>query len=151
MDTHTAYYLIAGALIVVGLLGTVLPVLPGLPLMFAGMLVAAWADDFQRIGAWSLGIGPRMTIVGADYVRTYFGGTAAGTGGLLQRYNAGVHSVGAIAQATYHWSDKLQTTAYVEYKHLMGDAAKTPIVKTYGDRDSITFGLSASYAFDLGF
>jgi len=39
MDTHTAYYLIAGALILVGLLGTVLPVLPGLPLMFAGMHV----------------------------------------------------------------------------------------------------------------
>lgn len=51
MDSHTAYYLIAGALIVIGLLGTVLPVLPGLPVMFAGMLVAAWADDFQRIGA----------------------------------------------------------------------------------------------------
>ena len=54
MDTQTAYYLIAGALIIVGLLGTVLPVLPGLPLMFAGMLVAAWADDFRHIGVWTL-------------------------------------------------------------------------------------------------
>lgn len=54
MDTHTAYYLIAGALILIGLLGTVLPILPGLPVMFAGMLLAAWADDFQRIGAWTL-------------------------------------------------------------------------------------------------
>ncbi|WP_146909653.1 DUF456 domain-containing protein [Arenimonas daejeonensis] len=56
MDTHTAYYLIAGALILVGLLGTVLPVLPGLPVMFAGMLLAAWADGFQRIGVWTLGV-----------------------------------------------------------------------------------------------
>lgn len=54
MDTHTAYYLIAGALILVGLLGTVLPVLPGLPVMFAGMLLAAWADGFERIGAWTM-------------------------------------------------------------------------------------------------
>lgn len=54
MDTQTAYYLIAGALIIIGLLGTVLPVLPGLPLMFAGMLVAAWADDFRHIGVWTL-------------------------------------------------------------------------------------------------
>jgi uncharacterized protein YqgC (DUF456 family) len=54
MDTHTAYYLVAGALILIGLLGTVLPVLPGLPVMFAGMLLAAWADDFQRIGVWTL-------------------------------------------------------------------------------------------------
>jgi len=54
MDTHTAYYLVAGALILIGLLGTVLPVLPGLPVMFAGMLLAAWADGFQRIGVWTL-------------------------------------------------------------------------------------------------
>lgn len=110
-------------------------------------------DAFTRVGQWSLGAGPRMRMVGADYVRTYFGtyGAFPGTGGLLQRFNAGVHSVGAIAQATYHWTDKLQTTAYVEYKHLVGDAAKSPIVKTYGSRDSITLGISASYAFDLGF
>ncbi len=33
----------------------------------------------------------------------------------------------------------------------MGDAAKAPIVKAFGDRDSLTFGISASYAFDMGF
>lgn len=56
MDTHTAYYLVAAALIVIGLLGTILPILPGLPIMFAGMLLAAWADDFQRIGAATLAV-----------------------------------------------------------------------------------------------
>jgi uncharacterized protein YqgC (DUF456 family) len=54
MDTHLLLHILAGALIVVGLLGTVLPVLPGLPLMFAGMLLAAWNDDFQRIGVLTL-------------------------------------------------------------------------------------------------
>lgn len=56
MDTETVYYLISGVLIVVGLLGTVLPVLPGLPLMFGGMLLAAWAGDYQRIGPWTLAV-----------------------------------------------------------------------------------------------
>ena len=27
-----------------------LPALPGVPLVFGGLLVAAWADDFQRVG-----------------------------------------------------------------------------------------------------
>jgi len=54
MDNQTLYYLLAAALIVVGLLGTVLPILPGLPLMFAGMLLAAWVGDFERIGTWTL-------------------------------------------------------------------------------------------------
>lgn len=54
MDQTSLYYLIAGVLIVIGLLGTVLPVLPGLPLMFAGMLLAAWAGGFEHIGAGTL-------------------------------------------------------------------------------------------------
>jgi uncharacterized protein YqgC (DUF456 family) len=37
-------------LIVAGLAGIVLPALPGVPLMFVGMLIAGWIDDFQRIG-----------------------------------------------------------------------------------------------------
>lgn len=50
MDPKTLYYLIAIAMIVIGLVGTVLPALPGLPLVFGGMLVAAWAGDFQHVG-----------------------------------------------------------------------------------------------------
>lgn len=50
MDPTTLYYLIAGALIVIGLIGTILPALPGLPLVFGGMLLAAWAGGFQQIG-----------------------------------------------------------------------------------------------------
>ncbi|SDF25411.1 MipA/OmpV family protein [Bosea robiniae] len=109
-------------------------------------------DAFSTVGQWTLGIGPRMRITSADYVRTYFGtrGAQPGTGGLLQRYNAGVHTVGALAQVTYHWSDQLKTTAYVEYKRLVGDATRSPIVRPFGSRDSLTFGLSASYSFDTG-
>ena len=50
MDATALIDLVAFALILVGLLGTVLPVLPGVPLMFAGMLLAAWAGDFQQVG-----------------------------------------------------------------------------------------------------
>ena len=54
MDTHTLLHVLAGLLILVGLLGTVLPVLPGLPVMFAGKVLAAWNDGFTRIGVWTL-------------------------------------------------------------------------------------------------
>jgi uncharacterized protein YqgC (DUF456 family) len=43
-------WLLAVLFIIVGFLGIVLPGVPGVPLMFAGMLIAAWADDFSRIG-----------------------------------------------------------------------------------------------------
>ncbi len=56
MDIQTTYYVAAGALILIGLLGTLLPVLPGLPLMFAGMLLAAWAGSFEHISGWTLAV-----------------------------------------------------------------------------------------------
>ena len=56
MDTTVWLYVLAGALIVVGLLGTVLPALPGMPLIFVGMLLAAWVGDFQVIGGWTLAV-----------------------------------------------------------------------------------------------
>ena len=54
MPALTLYYAIAGVLIVVGLIGIFLPALPGLPLVFAGMLVAAWAGGFAKVGAGML-------------------------------------------------------------------------------------------------
>jgi len=45
-----ALYVIGVALVVLGLIGLVLPVLPGGPLIFLGVLAVAWADGFSRIG-----------------------------------------------------------------------------------------------------
>lgn len=44
------YFLLAAILVAVGFAGVVLPALPGLPLVFAGCLLAAWGDDFTRVG-----------------------------------------------------------------------------------------------------
>ncbi|MBS0432087.1 MAG: DUF456 family protein [Proteobacteria bacterium] len=54
MDLAILWYVIAGVLIVIGLAGTVLPVLPGVPIMYAGMFLAAWAGHFARVGAATL-------------------------------------------------------------------------------------------------
>ncbi len=50
------YFILAALLILAGLAGAVVPVLPGVPLVFAGMLLAAWADHYQHIGAVTLTI-----------------------------------------------------------------------------------------------
>ena len=49
-------WLLAFVLVAVGVAGTVLPALPGVPLVFAGMLLAAWIDDFEKIGYVTLGM-----------------------------------------------------------------------------------------------
>jgi len=54
MDLQNLYYVVAGLLVLVGIGGTILPALPGLPLVFAGMLLAAWAGDFEHVGVGML-------------------------------------------------------------------------------------------------
>ena len=41
MDTVQAYYVLAALLVCAGLAGLILPALPGSPLIFAGLFVAA--------------------------------------------------------------------------------------------------------------
>ena len=57
---------LAVVLVVVGLAGVVLPAVPGTVLIFAGLLLAAWADGFVRVGAGTI-IG-----LGILTVATYF-------------------------------------------------------------------------------
>ena len=54
MDITVFQWIGAVVLIVLGLAGLVLPVLPGAPLLFAGLLLAAWAEHFVHVGMWTL-------------------------------------------------------------------------------------------------
>jgi uncharacterized protein YqgC (DUF456 family) len=54
----TALYIIGGVLIVVGLIGAVVPMLPGIPLIFGGIWLISAAAHYQHLGVgWLLGIG----------------------------------------------------------------------------------------------
>jgi uncharacterized protein YqgC (DUF456 family) len=46
----TWWWVLAIALIVIGIVGTFLPAIPGVAAVFGGMLLAAWIDHFERIG-----------------------------------------------------------------------------------------------------
>ena len=80
MDLHALWYVLAVVLIVVGFVGTVVPALPGVPLVFAGMLVAAWADGFQHVGLWTLiGLGVLTLIaVAVDFIAGLAGAKRVG-------------------------------------------------------------------------
>ncbi len=71
---------IAGVLVVVGIMGTVLPVLPGPFLIFGGLLLGAWIDGFEKVG-WVpltvLGVLTALSFI-ADIVATGAGAKKAG-------------------------------------------------------------------------
>ncbi len=56
-------WVVAVVLVVVGMAGVVLPALPGAVLVFAGLVVAAWADGFERVGWGPLALLAVMTVL----------------------------------------------------------------------------------------
>jgi len=54
MDMTMVLWIVAVVLVVVGLAGTILPVLPGAPLVLAGLVAAAWAENFVYVGVPTL-------------------------------------------------------------------------------------------------
>lgn len=49
-------WLLAALLIVAGFAGLILPMLPGIPLVFAGLVLLAWAEDFAYVGGLTLAL-----------------------------------------------------------------------------------------------
>ena len=70
----------AVALIALGVVGTVLPALPGAILVFAGIALAAWIDDFTRIPVWVLALLAALTALAfaVDFIAAAAGAKKAG-------------------------------------------------------------------------
>lgn len=66
MDGMEALLMLLGVVLVLaGIAGTVLPALPGAPLVFVGLLLAAWAEGFEKVG-WI-----PLTLIGLLAVLTF--------------------------------------------------------------------------------
>ena len=78
--TPSLLYVLAALLVLVGLAGVILPALPGLPLVFAGMLLAAWVDHFETVGPIPLVILGVLTLVSflVDFWATAHGAKRVG-------------------------------------------------------------------------
>lgn len=78
-----ALWVLAVLLIVAGVAGTVLPALPGAILVFAGVALGAWIDDFARVSGWTVGVLGALTLVAwaIDYVAAAAGAKRVGASG----------------------------------------------------------------------
>ena len=75
-----ALWVLAVLLIVAGVVGTVLPALPGVILVFAGVALGAWIDGFARISGWTVGALGVLTLIAwlIDFVAGYYGAKRVG-------------------------------------------------------------------------
>ncbi|MGI9245588.1 MAG: DUF456 domain-containing protein [Steroidobacteraceae bacterium] len=75
MNPDALLWVVAVLLVLGGLAGTVLPALPGVPLVFAGLVVGAWADDFERVGWVTLSL---LGVLAVGSLAVDFAATALG-------------------------------------------------------------------------
>ena len=76
----TLLWILCAALILLGLAGTVLPVLPGTVLVWSGIVLGAWIDDFTRVSVTTVVAISVLAVLawGLDYVAGLLGAKKAG-------------------------------------------------------------------------
>lgn len=79
-------WVLAFLLVIVGFAGTVLPVLPGVPIVLVGLIMMAWLDEFVHVGwgtlFWLTGLAILSVII--DFLATAEG---------ARRFGAGRHAI----------------------------------------------------------
>jgi hypothetical protein len=73
-------WVLAVALIVVGVVGVVLPALPGIAFVYGGIVLGAWIGNFEKIGSGTLIALGVLAVIGflIDYAATTFAAQKAG-------------------------------------------------------------------------
>lgn len=83
MTTQILLYILAALMIVIGIIGTIVPALPGVPVVFLGMVLAAWAGDFTQIGWLTLTVLGVLTALAllVDLLASLLGAKRVGASG----------------------------------------------------------------------
>jgi uncharacterized protein YqgC (DUF456 family) len=83
MDTSSLLWVAAVVAVLLGLAGVVLPLLPGAPLLFGGLWLAAWLDGYSRVSMLTVGVLAVMALLSwlADYAAAAVGVRRAGASG----------------------------------------------------------------------
>jgi uncharacterized protein YqgC (DUF456 family) len=76
----SAFWVLAVLMIVVGIVGTVLPALPGVLFVFGGIVLAAWIGGFAQISGWVVAVCGVLAVlsVGIDLAAQFLFAKRAG-------------------------------------------------------------------------
>jgi len=80
MDWTILWWILAGLLVIAGLVGTIVPALPGIPLMLSGFVLLAWSTGFEPVGWGTLGVLGALTALAVviDLLAAAFGAKRLG-------------------------------------------------------------------------
>lgn len=119
-----------------------------------GVVADLSADWVERFGSFTFAVGPRLSLASAPFMRRQFGVLPyeAMLNGLVGPYKpgGGAKSLGLASSLEYAWSPSFSTTLFARYDRLVGEAAKSPLVDTIGQRNQFSVGIGVSYSFNVG-
>ena len=80
MDWTILWWVLAALIVISGLIGMVVPAIPGVPMMFAGLLLAAWSTGFETVGWGTLTVLAVLTLIAIviDFLAAAFGAKRSG-------------------------------------------------------------------------
>jgi outer membrane protein len=111
------------------------------------------ADKIWRDGdRYVVSVGPRVLFSDARYQRAYFGVTPAASiaSGLpAYRPSGGVHGLGLATGVAYSLNGPWGLFGFARYERLVGDAAKSPIIRELGSRNQWAGGVGLNYTFTV--
>lgn len=93
-------------------------------------------------------LGPVATWADSDYMRSYFGVTAAqsrASGLAAYAPSSGFKDAGLAGTAIHRFGDNWALTGIAGYSRLIGDAADAPLVKQRGSANQFRVGLGLTY------
>jgi outer membrane protein len=99
---------------------------------------------------WLFSLGPRVSLSDRRYQEAWFGvnpAAAARTGLAAYSPGSGVHAVGASATALYQFDRHWGVYGYAKYDRLVGNAARSPIVRELGSRNQLSGGAALTFTF----
>lgn len=118
-----------------------------------GLVGGISVDKFWRDGdKYVVSVGPRLSFSDARYQRAYFGvdnGASLASGLPAYRPGGGIHAAGVASGLSYQFNPRFGMFGYARYERLVGDAAKSPIVREHGSRNQLSGGLGLSYSFTI--
>ena len=118
-----------------------------------GVVGTVGADYIWREGDhYVVSVGPRLLFSDARYQRAYFGvGPEAATAAGLSQYrpDGGVHAVAATSGVSYQFTPRWGLFGFARYERLIGDAAKSPIVRERGSSNQLSAGMGLSFTFTI--
>lgn len=119
----------------------------------AGLVGSVGPDHVWRDGdRYVVSLGPRLLFSDARYQRAYFGvdaAAAAATGLPVYRPGGGLHAVALASGLSYQFSPRWGMFGFARFERLVGDAARSPIVRELGSRNQVSAGIGLSYTFNI--